>query len=122
MVGAHTEPHCTANDHVNNLRCILIDGGTSGAVYGRIRELRQKIPRVRSFGVDTASRPVEIGALLAPSRGKRLLSRVVLSQSVFFLETRARYTSAISTIRQRVPRRPRGAPRLGLGRENTPGH
>ena len=52
---------------------------------------------------------------------KRLLSRVVFSQLVFFLETRAGFPSGISTIRQGVPRRVRDTPPPGLGRESTPG-
>lgn len=66
---AQMEPYRTANDQVNHSCGILIDEGTSGAPSSRIREPRQSILRVRSFGVDTASRPVEIGALLTLSRG-----------------------------------------------------
>ena len=63
------EPYRTANDQVNHSYGILIDEATSGAPSSRTREPRQSILRVRSFGVDTASRPVEIGALLTLSRG-----------------------------------------------------
>ena len=67
---AQMETYRTANDEVNHSCEFLIDEGTSGAPSSRTREPRQSILRVRSFGVDTASRPVEIGALLALSRGQ----------------------------------------------------
>ena len=69
---------------MNHLRGILIDRGTSGAVCGSFRELRQRILRVRSFGVDTASRPVEIGALLALSRGQTTSHFSCVFRDVFF--------------------------------------
>ena len=72
---AQTELYCTANDHVNHSCGILIDKSTSGAPSGRIREPRQLILHVRRFRVETSSPPVEFGALLALSRGQRLLSR-----------------------------------------------
>ena len=118
---AQMEPYRTANDQVNHSCGILIDEGTSGAPSSRFREQRQSLLRVRSFRVDTASRPVEIGALLALSRGQTTSQLCFHSLLCFFLETRARYPSGISAIRQRAPRRVRDGTPLGMGRENTPG-
>ena len=81
---AQTEPHCTANDQVNHSCGILIDEGTSGAPSSRNREPRQSMLRVRSFGVDTASRPVEIGALLTLSRGQTTSVELGCDSIVFF--------------------------------------
>ena len=78
------EPYRTANDQVNHSCGILIDEGTSGAPSGRFREPRQSLLRVRSFRVDTASRPVEIGALLALSRGQTTSHFSCVFRDVFF--------------------------------------
>jgi hypothetical protein len=52
---------------------------------------------------------------------KRLLSRVVFSQSVFFLEPRARYAAETGTIGEGVPWGVRGGAPPGPGREPAPG-
>ena len=85
---AQLEPYRTANDQVNHSCGILIDEGTSGAPSSRIGEPRQSILHVRSFGVGTASRPVEIGALLTLSRGQTTSQSTWVAIQVFFSRQR----------------------------------
>ena len=118
---AQMEPYCTANDQVNHSCGHLIHEATSGAQSSRIGEPRQSILLVRSFGVGTASRPVEIGALLTLSRGPKTSQSSDRDFNCFFLETRARYAGETCTVGQGGARGVRDGTPPGLGREPTPG-
>ena len=107
---AQMEPYCTANDQVNHSCGILIDEGTSGAPSSRIREPRQSLLRVRSFGVDTASRPVEIGALLTLSRGQTTSQSSWRPSNVVFFSRLVRGTQLRPAPSDRGSRGAPGAP------------